>query len=37
MGSDGKLVSHDVRVLRMFAKENGKWRPAGAALVPIVK
>lgn len=37
MGPDGKLVGQDVRVLRMFAKENGKWRPAGAALVPIVK
>jgi hypothetical protein len=23
------------RVLRMFVKEKGKWRPAGAALVPI--
>lgn len=35
MGPDGKLVGLDVRVLRMFVKENGKWRPAGAALVPI--
>jgi hypothetical protein len=24
-------------VLRMFVKEDGKWRPAGAALVPIVQ
>ena len=23
------------RVLRIFVKENGKWRPAGAALVPL--
>jgi hypothetical protein len=37
MGPDGKLVGLDVRVLRMFARENGKWRPAGAALVPIVQ
>jgi len=37
MGSDGKLVGQDVRVLRMFVKEDGKWRPAGAALVPIVQ
>jgi len=34
---DGKLSGTDVRVLRLFAKENGTWRPAGAALVPIVK
>jgi Domain of unknown function (DUF4440) len=32
---DGKISDLNVRVLRMFAKENGKWRPAGAALVPI--
>ena len=37
MGPDGQLVDFDVRVLRMFARENGKWRPAGAALVPIVR
>jgi hypothetical protein len=37
MGPDGKLVGQDCRVLRMFVKEDGKWRPAGAALVPIVK
>jgi len=24
-------------VLRMFVKENGKWKPAGAALVPIIQ
>ena len=36
-GPDGKLVGVDLRVLRMFVKENGKWRPAGAALVPIAK
>jgi hypothetical protein len=35
--TDGKVTGTDCRVLRMFVKENGKWRPAGAALVPIVK
>ena len=34
---NGKEAGTDTRVLRMFVKENGKWRPAGAALVPIVK
>jgi hypothetical protein len=35
--SSGKVVSTtDTRVLRMFVKENGNWRPAGAALVPII-
>ena len=29
-------VTSEARVLRMFVKENGKWRPAGAALVRIV-
>ena len=33
----GKEAGTDTRVLRMFVKEDGKWRPAGAALVPIVK
>ena len=28
-------VTSEARVLRMFVKENGKWRPAGAALVKI--
>ena len=37
MGPDGKLVGQDCRVLRMFVKEDGKWRPAGAALVPITQ
>ena len=34
---NGKLAttSH-TRVLRMFVKERGTWRPAGAAIVPIV-
>jgi ketosteroid isomerase-like protein len=32
----GKVVGTQTRVLRMFVKEDGKWRPAGAALVPIV-
>lgn len=34
-GPDGKVTAVELRVLRMFAKENGKWRPAGAALVPL--
>jgi hypothetical protein len=33
---DGKVAGTETRVLRMFAKEDGKWRPAGAALVPII-
>jgi hypothetical protein len=33
---DGKIAGTDTRVLRIFVKEDGKWRPAGAALVPIV-
>ncbi|HZP34219.1 MAG TPA: nuclear transport factor 2 family protein [Candidatus Acidoferrales bacterium] len=36
-GPDGKITEVQVRVLRMFARENGKWKPAGAALVPIQK
>jgi hypothetical protein len=35
--SNGKVAGTETRVLRMFVKEEGKWRPAGAALVPIVK
>ncbi len=35
--TDGKVAGTETRVLRMFAKEDGKWRPAGAALVPIVQ
>ena len=34
--TDGKVTGTDTRVLRMFVKEDGKWKPAGAALVPIV-
>ncbi|HEV2521911.1 MAG TPA: nuclear transport factor 2 family protein [Candidatus Acidoferrales bacterium] len=34
---DGKVAGTECRVLRMFVKEGGKWRPAGAALVPITK
>jgi len=30
-------VRNEASVLRMFVKLNGKWVPAGAALVPIVK
>jgi hypothetical protein len=28
-------VSGEANVLRMFVKENGAWRPAGAVLIPI--
>ena len=35
--TDGKVAGTETRVLRMFVKENGKWKPAGAALVPITK
>jgi hypothetical protein len=32
----GKIVATDeATVLRMFVKLDGKWRPAGAALVPV--
>ena len=34
---NGKEAGTDTRVLRMFVKEDGKWKPAGAALVPIIK
>jgi hypothetical protein len=34
--ANGKPVEIETRVLRMFAKEGGTWRPAGAALVPIL-
>ena len=30
-------VTSEANVLRMFVKEKGKWRPAGAALIPIKK
>src|SRR5215469_17899232 len=30
-------VRNEATVLRMFVKYNGKWVPAGAALVPIAK
>ena len=36
--ASGKLaVTGEARVLRMFVRENGKWRPAGAALVPLAQ
>lgn len=36
--SNGKLsYTSRTTVLRMFVKQNGEWRPAGAALVPVVK
>jgi hypothetical protein len=35
--SNGKIVVvREMGVLRMFVKEKGKWRVAGAGLVPIV-
>jgi hypothetical protein len=30
-------VTSEANVLRMFVKENGEWRPAGAVLIPIKK
>jgi hypothetical protein len=30
-------VTSEASVLRMFVKEKGKWRPAGAVLIPIKK
>ena len=36
--ANGQLsVTGEARVLRIFVKENGKWRPAGAALVGMEK
>ena len=35
--ADGKTAGTECRVLRIFVKEEGKWRPAGGALVPIVQ
>jgi hypothetical protein len=35
--TNGKVSGTETRVLRMFVKEEGKWKPAGAALVPIVQ
>jgi ketosteroid isomerase-like protein len=35
--TDGKVAGTNVRVLRIFVKENGTWRPASGALVPITK
>jgi ketosteroid isomerase-like protein len=29
------VVTREMNVLRMFVKENGKWRVAGAGLVPL--
>ena len=34
--ANGKIVQTlEMNVLRMFVKENGKWRVAGAGLIPI--
>ena len=30
-------VSGEANCLRMFVKENGEWRPAGAVLIPVAK
>ena len=36
--ASGKLtVTGEASVLRMFVRENGKWRPAGAVLIPLPK
>jgi hypothetical protein len=36
--ANGKIVVTDeATVLRMFVKQNGRWVPAGAALVPVAK
>ena len=36
--TSGKIVVTDeATVLRMFVKQNGRWVPAGAALVPVAK
>lgn len=35
ISTNGHDFSGEYRVLRMFVKEHGKWRVAGAALVPI--
>jgi len=36
--ANGKLaVTGEASVLRMFVQENGKWRPAGAVLIPLPK
>lgn len=34
----GKVnITGEASVLRMFVRENGKWRPAGAVLIPLPK
>jgi hypothetical protein len=36
-GADGKVtVTDQASVLRIFVKLNGKWRPAAAALIPVI-
>jgi hypothetical protein len=35
--TNGKVAGTDVRAFRVFVKENGKWRPAATALVPIIQ
>ncbi|MGH9648435.1 MAG: nuclear transport factor 2 family protein [Bryobacteraceae bacterium] len=35
--SGNVTVSGEAEVLRMFEKENGRWRPAGAVLIPSKK
>src|SRR5689334_8027366 len=38
LDANGKIVPvREMNVLRMFVRENGKWRVAGAGLVPVSK
>ena len=34
---DGSVAGTQTRVLRIFVKQDGRWRPAGAAMVPILQ
>ncbi len=37
VNTSGQLAfTSDSRALRLFVQENGEWRPAGAALVPVI-
>jgi ketosteroid isomerase-like protein len=37
VGANGQITfTSSARCLRLFVKEKGEWRPAGAALVPVV-
>jgi len=38
LDANGKIVPvREMNVLRMFVKDNGKWRVAGAGLVPVAE